>query len=225
MTLTQMRTAVRTATRVSSAKITDAELTTWINEGLYRVSSFERHWPWLEDDDTFVTVADQQAYAVSSLAADVERISVLYSDTKRTRLQEIDRGTALENWGGDMPTGQHAHSWFIWGSSIYLIPIPDTADVQYNALYYKSPTALSADGDDPEWDAQFHDILVHYCEMRVWMHEEEPQKAGIAKGLFFERLDDMRKWYRDRADDSPWAIGVPPLKGVRHTNTPFLGGL
>ena len=144
-TLVELRTQVRTATRVPVAIISDAELTTWINEGLYRVAAAAR-WPWLEDIDDFTTTATQQNYPVTDVATDVDRIVSIYSDTKSVRLQQMSPQTALEHWGGDFPEGEHADTYFLFDSEIHLIPIPDSDSIQYNAYYYKSPTPLGTLG-------------------------------------------------------------------------------
>lgn len=226
MTLTEIRTAIRAVTLVPTAQISDANLLTFINEGLYRIAAASREWPWLEDIDEFTTTAAQQNYdLLTDIATDLDRISSVYSNTKRTALQQVSHQDALTQYGGDMPTGTHADAFYVWDGDLFLLPVPDTSAIKYKVYYYKTPTALSAAGDSPAFDVVFHRALTHYGEMRCWQFEEDFQKAQAAELMFFRVLDDMLKFYRDRVDDSPWAVGVPARSLTTRTNTPFLDGL
>lgn len=224
MTLAQIQTAVRTATRIPTAIVSDAELLTWINEGLYRIAAAGR-WPFLEDLDTFATTADQQNYVITTdIASNVDRIVSISQDGRPTRLQQIDVSTALQMYGDDPPSSEWADLYYLWENDLWLVPVPDTTSKQYNVHYYKNPTALAIAADTPEFDVKFHSLLAHYCEMRVWLHEEELQKAKVAEFQYRDLLNEMSKWYRDEAHDSPWGIGVPqPTR--RGSNTPFTDGL
>lgn len=223
-TLAELIIQVRAATMVPSAMVSDANLTTWINEGLYKVAASDR-WPWLEASSNFTTTAGTQAYAISGIASGaVDRIAAIYSNTKRRRLVQVSAAQALEAYGGDMPSGAHADSFYIWAGSIYLLPVPDTSSVQYNLYYYKAPTALTTN-TSPEFDAVFHRVLAHYAEMRLWQFEEDTQKAQAAEVQFYRVLTEMRGWYRDIAEDEPWAVGVPQSRRATRSNTPFLDGL
>lgn len=114
------------------------------------------------------------------------------------------------------PTG-----FFIWGDSLYLNPCPDD-DYSLIVVYHKAPTAIATD-TSPEFDTMFHGALVHYGEYRCWQREEDLDKARQAYSNFATTVEEMRKFYAQRIDDSPWAVGRP-AEG-RWTNTPFLDGL
>lgn len=115
------------------------------------------------------------------------------------------------------PTG-----FFIWNSSLYLMPVPDDVGA-LRIFYHKAPTAITL-GGAPEFDVTFHHALAHYGEFRMWQREEDLDKATASYAHYKDIADEMRDWYRQRVDDSPWQIGAGIGSGVL-TNTPFLDGL
>lgn len=138
-----------------------------------------------------------------------------YGTTAATHLDNAAIKHAPMNAAG-RPTG-----FFLWGDSLYLNPVPDD-DYSLIVVYHKAPTAITTEGS-PEFDAMFHGALVHYGEYRCWQREEDLDKARAAYSNFVTTVEEMRKFYAQRVDDSPWAIGKP-AEG-RWTNTPFLDGL
>jgi len=123
------------------------------------------------------------------------------------------------------PTDRMGHptGFFIWGSSLYLNPVPDSV-IPLRVVYHKVPTVLTA-GSAPEFDPIFHHALVHYGEFRVWQREEDLDKASAAYAHYSDIVERMGGWYTERIDSTPWQVGVPPWSGSALTNTPFLDGL
>jgi hypothetical protein len=119
------------------------------------------------------------------------------------------------------PTASRASGFFVWGSSIFLVPVPSTAAI-CRVLYHKCPTEITT-ATSPEFDLMFHGALTHYGEFRAWQREEDLDKAQAAYSHFDDMLGRMVTWYASMVDDHPWYVGVPQYSGG-WTNTPFLDG-
>ena len=112
----------------------------------------------------------------------------------------------------------------MFGGNINLLPKPTVSSVKYNVLYYKEPTSITT-VTSPAFNAQFHHILVHYGEWRMWQREEDLDKANEAHAQFYRLLGQMIAWYKTAGDRGPWAVGSGSSTTMPATNTPFLNGL
>lgn len=213
--------AVRATTLLDTDQVTDDEMLVWVNEGHFRLAALHS-WPWLQAAGHFHSAGAVQAYPITDIDATARRIVAIYDDTTSRRVRQVSATNAIETYGNDFPTAALATCYFLWGGSIYLIPIP-TVVATYRVLYYKAPTAISTI-TSPEFDTQFHGALVHYGEFRVWEREEDLEKAGASYAHYLDMVGRMNAWYGQQAEDNPWAVGQP-VASARWTNTPFLDGL
>lgn len=225
--------SVRTATLVPVTQVGDQEILSWVNEGYYRIAT-QYQWPWLEGVGELGTVADQQAYPLATSIVDdadavtpvpyaVRRIVAVYDASNRVRLREWSPASAVEVYGGDWPSSARATAFFLWGGSLYLIPVPSDDDILYRVLFHKAPTAITV-GGSPEFDPMFHAALVHYGEFRMWQREEDLDKAEAAYAHYADTAERMRLFYTQRVSDQPWYVGEG-VQGGAWSNMPFLDGL
>lgn len=219
MTVDEIIAAARLATMVDSGEVSDAQMLTLINAGLYDVCMRD-NWEFLQSNTTFSTVAAQAAYDSTDWASGEELQEVLFlviTDKKRP-LYPISYSQAMARWGDDAPDGE-PDFFYMFQEELVLVPTPESVHVV--KLYYVSaPSELTAGSDEPPWLTTYHGILVDYVEMRLWMQQEDFQKAAAAAGRYNDRLDTMRRAYAGRVNVAPWAIGSnrSPYSGV---NDPY----
>lgn len=220
--LADLRAVVRSQTLVEADDVSEATLNLFLNQG-YRELSVAFPWPWLQAEATISTVADQSAY---SLPTDYRKLfSVADEDATRT-LHRLTPEEALNRWGGNPPSGDEARWYYVWADSIFLLPVPSSAETGAYRLYYqKSLTVLSADGDTPEFAEEFHLILTHYAIARAWEHEEDFPKAEAADSKFRQATEWMARYYLRREEHTPLIYG----EGIRprlasNVNMPWLDG-
>jgi hypothetical protein len=220
---------IRAITSVGSGAVSDAQVLGWLNEGVAEVASMYR-WSWLEAEGHFHTIDGQTHYDYPAstdatvLLPGCEKIIAIYHSSLHQRVRPTSLAAAVEAYGGTFPEAATATNFYLHGGAIYLLPIPTSA-VQYNVFYLKGPDALEVSASSyPQWNAQFHHVLVHYGEWRMWQREEDNDKAQIAQANFYRILSQMISWYSNLADDRPWALGKDPISSIL-TNTPFLDGL
>lgn len=217
MTVDEIRAAVRLSTTVDSGEVSDAELLTYINEGIYDVS-MRFDWPWLQANDTFATVASTRAYALSALNDAVSEILFVIRSGDDEPLHPISYAQAVASWGDDYPDGTPKW-WFLHEENINLVPVP-TAVETIKVFYVALPAELSAGSDSPVWIATFHSVLVDFVESQVWEQQEDFEKAQYAFAKYLDRIDQMKRVYRGRVNIGPWTLGAA-RSTVTGRNEPF----
>lgn len=218
--LDAIRAKIRLLTLVGTADLSDAELLTLVNEGLYQVST-KFDWPFLQATTTITTADGTSAYAIP---ADHVRTFQISDTTRRRRLIRTSLDEVLQRYGDDFPEASNATHWYLWDDEYNLVPTPNAAATgRYKVYYQKSATALASGTDTPEWADQFHDVLAFYGEMRVWERENDPGQSQLAQARFQQSLDAMARFYLNLAADAPIVIGGGH-DGVasRHSNTPWI---
>lgn len=203
-TLSDIRDWVREQTLMEEADIATTKLNNIINQGVREVSA-RFDWPWLASESTISTVAGQANY---DLPTDLGRIEVVIDSDDDRRLDQVAPADAWDQYGGDFPDGTPT-TFFVWGSKIYLLPVPTKNETDaYTIHYYGSVSTLDNDSSEPAWEDRFHMLLADYAISKVWEREEEPAKAREAEGDFDQAVERMARFYLDRANDTPMIYGA-----------------
>lgn len=219
MTADEIIAMARLTTMVDSGEISDAQMLTFINAGIYDVCMRD-NWEFLQANTTFTTVAAQAAYDSTDWVSGEELQEVLFLTItgKKRPLYPISYPQAMARWGDDAPDGEPDY-WYLFQEELVLVPTPESAQV-VKLTYVRPPAELTDGADEPPWLTTYHGILVDYVEMRIWMQQEDFQKAAAAAGRYNDRLDTMRRAYQSRVNVGPWAVGAnrSPYSGV---NDPY----
>lgn len=230
--LSDLQDFIRQQTLLETDDWSDAKLTIVINEGINEVAT-RFNWPFLADSADFDLVADQQAYTFDTIVDNagtgkkVAKLHVINDNDERRRLTELSSQQAWAMYGGSMPTGTTPDEFFIWGDSLYLIPVPTASDAsRLRLFYFRQPALLSDPTDTPEWDTQFHLIPAYWACARAWEREEDFEKASIWRQQFDSRVETMGSYYLNRAEDLPIVVGLGRRSHrQRFANTPWLNGV
>jgi hypothetical protein len=225
MDLTALIAAVRRQTNLTTADVSDADVTAVINEGINEVSSVQR-WEFLYSEDTVDTVADT---VEANLPTDfrlmdfVERAGKNHGPLIMISFEEYKR-----RFGDDASSSDDARYFYtrvVDGvQKIGLYPTPNaTASDVYNIYYFKSPTVLTTGGTSPEWDTQFHSILVDYATYRLWEREEYFDQIQASFQRYARRLTDMIRFYRMRHRQTRFIIGGGAYYGGHNNPRRHLG--
>lgn len=203
-TRSDIRSWVREQTLLETDDVESTIIDDWINQGIREIA-MRFDWPWLTTTDTITTIDDQQAY---NLPTDLARIEVVVDTDSRHRLAEFTPSEMWNRYGGNFPSGT-PRRFFVWGSQIHLVPIPSTGETdELTIYYYGSPTLLTNDGDEPQFDERFHLILAEYAIWQAWKREEEYAKAQEAMERFDQGVERMAAHYLDRVNDFPLVVGA-----------------
>jgi hypothetical protein len=225
MNRAQIRTLSRGLTLIETDDWSEADLNTVIDLGTNVVAS-RFDWPFLAETASFGVTAGTQAYTFNTITDSgvtnkfLTRISSI-SRTGKHRLAEVGQLEATAQYGDDFPDAADADMFFVFGSSVYLIPVPSvTTASAYKVFYYRRPTLMTNDSDSPEWEPQFHDALVAFTVSKIWEREEDMEKAKYWSDRFDQIVEGMARFYLNRAEDRPIVYGGRNPWRVR-SNTPF----
>lgn len=202
-TRTEIRDLVRTQTLVEVDDLTDSKVDNLINQAIRDVS-VRFNWPFLAKTDTIAIVNGTDTYAFPT---DADRIQAILLTDSTEPLEEVSAATGLAADGLSPSTG--TPSWFfIWGEQFILRPVPD-ADTTLTVYYFRKPTVLTNDGDSPEFAEQFHYVLTDFVMQQLWEREEDFEKGNVYKDRYTQGVEQMARYYLNRAVDQPIVIGEP----------------
>lgn len=180
MTLTEMRTAVRTRLGNPSTDgfFSDAQLTDLINEALQAISS-EDDWPWLQTSENIALTSGDGSYPP---AANWIRTKQLYI-TNFEPLVQISLAEINEITTQGQPEYFH-----IYDEEIVVRPIP-TVSATLIHQYIRSETALSGDSDTPVMPTMFHYAIVAFACYLAHLRQQRNELAQL-------ELRAYQDWYR-----------------------------
>lgn len=225
ITLSAMRSAIRTEADVRSTRWTDAKLNGMINRSiaeLYDLIVTANHDHYLSSD-TISVVSGTESYTLSTEISDFYKahgVDVLESGGDSTKMSDWvrlepfiweDRGYYEDN------TDREAARYRFMGDKLYLVPCPNWSGT-VKVWYVAAPAELSADGDTFDgisgWEQY---VIVDVC-IKIAAADETDAKIFMAeKQKLIERIHGMaqerdrsnpdrvrnvRRWSRARA--RPW---------------------
>ena len=201
----------------------DPEVDDVINDVYQEFLDAER-WPFLEDVDTFPTVAGTADYA---LPAGIEkpRTVTLELEDGPTVLTEVSHSWVDRNVDGDDTDEPVAYA--RTGSGITLAPTPDAVyTVQVRG--YATRTDLTLDTDEPIFEERFHKGVAYAAAAVLLSEEGQRDRAEAAITQAATTLERMKSFYLESADEMPVVLGAGRILSLRSTQGrlwPGRGGL
>lgn len=157
---------------------------------------------------TGYTVADQLTYALPTncLPENVIKIEISEDVTG-----SVDSDTVWQEY--EFKTlNEEADSGYIWGvvnsTTIIILddgdPI-DTSNYEIRYYYYPTPTALTAVGDTPDLDAEYHDLLYYGLIQALASQGQNPdtEVANYWQTKFDERMKQIETGMKERLESAP----------------------
>lgn len=151
-----------------------SDVVNWIDRAWQDIQMDRPNWLWMRETASFTTVAEQAEYSYDAaplslinFASWVPRSFRIYKDTvgNETRLAEWDN---YEQFRDTYLIGTNRTS-YGYPSSIVVSPSkslilalpPDDTSYTVSGDYYKLPTVMALDTDEPDMPARFHMLIVY----------------------------------------------------------------
>ena len=195
---------IREQTLVEVDDFADDKINNIIDQGIREISA-KFDWPYLAESEQINLVQGTPAY---NIPADMAKLRAIVHDGFQVRIREVAPTTVWEAEGG-LPTDGSPKQFFIWAGQFVFRPIPDAAGTA-TVYYHRTPTLLTNDNQEPEFDSQFHLVLADYGSQIVWEREEEFEKAEVFGQRFSQGVERMARFYLNRGADSPMTFGERP---------------
>jgi len=169
--------------------ITSSNQERWINRA-YREIQSRADWWWMLKATTDSTVASQQAYDLPTdyrkmFEIRVDDVSFAFLDHERRN----DRGT--NGW---------TRRYSIFDQQYYLYPTPTASgSSDVDILYYKKPTDLSSGTDEPDFEDQFHEILLYLALVYYAEKERDLGDAQYFRNQAENMITQMKEFYQKQS--------------------------
>ncbi len=187
-TLADLRTelAARGFDYLSSTRLTD-----FLNYA-YTVDVSEADaWPFLETSTTGTSPVT---------VSDLRTIESVIDTTNQVKLRPMDRRHVTDLDVDLTRTGTPEFYYVTTGNVVATYPVgTGTLSIRY----WKTPTALSADADEPLLPTRFRALIVDAAEVRAYTDDDEADQANIAQQRFLSRLEHMRLSLMGQQFDRP----------------------
>jgi hypothetical protein len=201
--------------RTGDTNISEADVTSWVNEALLFISN-RYDWPWtLSAYETDTTTAGTYEYALQS---DFKKMySLRVGDAASTELTADEYsflGYMEKNIAENETTDGTLYYYINPTNNKYgLIPTPDTTGYKVYYKYYATPTTISAVSATPDIPTRYNEALVNYALARYWEQNDEFDKVVLYDTKVENTIDIM---YRDLIQ----SVGQQSrIKDVRELNS------
>ncbi len=162
------------------------------------IRSLSHYFGLVVEDDSLVTVADQDSYSFPTGLEDVEQIIALAvgnSDTPSSRYDYTKHSLSMRD---DDPMRYNSF-WQIIDSTgakkLALYPAPTLDDLPIIIRFHKKLAELSSSSlsTAPEFDSRYHDMLAFYCIHMICSSGASPDtiQANAYMQKYDERLTEM----------------------------------
>jgi hypothetical protein len=168
-----------------------------------------------ESTATVTTSANAATYA---LPTDYSRLIDFFYNESHELLSPMD----VRDFDALPESTGRPYAYAMRGNELVLYPTPD-AVYTFTLRYWRLPKDMSADSDEPEIPAQYHDLLIAYAMQKAFMREDDLQMAKAWEEQWNGGLLKMRGEVQSDHFDGPrqvggsWgdAHGIPPYASWR----------
>ena len=195
---------VRQHTLVESDDYADSKVDNVINQAIRDLST-QFNWAFLQTSSTITLVDGTAEYALPS---DFSHLQVAIRSDCACPMQQIPPQDAVARWASDAESDKPDH-FYLWGDNMVVTPTPGGASLPtITLLYYRQPTVLSNDTDEPEFHPQFHLLLAEFAAAKVWEREEDLSRSEYYMERYRRGVERMARYYLNRAEQYPLVIGA-----------------
>lgn len=182
----------------------DAELLRYLNRGQ---SDFVNRTRLLEDSASVTLTQGRQDYPLPGnwLSARLVMLQIPNADgTNRWsrvsayNLEKIaqENGSFLDNSIDNQGT---PYKYYIWGTTLNLVPAPSAENVGTLYLFYKSkPITLLSANQNLEIDDSLSEAMNAYVLWKAWSKEKEQDLADTQKQTYLEYVAEGRRWAKKK---------------------------
>lgn len=199
MTPAQIETAARRKyNSTSSSFYASAEIYDLIYQAECEIA---RETKMLEGYTTTTTTSGTQTYSFPTGVLEVRRVEYNGAKIQRIDQREDDAITLLNST--TTATGTPLY-YFVWNSTLYLRPIPDSSSATLKIWYFKEPALVTTASQTLEVPALFHMCIVDYIASEFAAKDQNFETAQYYRDIWYQsHLPAMKRWVaKARSNDA-----------------------
>lgn len=166
----------------------EARIKRWINQAYREIIDY-RAWGFLE--------GEKEGKAPLTIA-DLKHVLSVVNVSNGERLTFATRA-GLERWNPGLTEVGTATQWFLDGEDELRV-FPSDADSTIQVRYLLKPPDLKEDGDEPIFDADYHDLIVDAAVVRAYKNTDNFEAAGFVRQEFDRGMRNMVRNLRKSYD-------------------------
>lgn len=218
MSVADLRTFVTTHLDTDSTELPDDLLDSYLVEGVNRIALSSQRWSFYEATWSLSTVADQQAYDLSTLVGSGGEVvgEVTAVQGPRWRLEPRTHELMSERFEYTTERGE-PRFWSVWGGSLFLWPVP----LQVYALSvrgYRKPSTVLSDGAYPDLPAEFHPLVGQWMLGRAYQQQDDVVTSPMLFQQFERELSVLRPRYETVSRATTRTLGGVKRSGQGRVN-------
>ena len=194
MTPLEIITAARQASNNENTTfVSDSELYTYLTFGLKQASLEAKI---IEvTDSTTVSVAGTADYTLPTYLYEPKRITYDGLKLRPSTFVELDKlQSAIQN----QPTQGTPRFYALFGSTITLVPTPDTAALVVKIWAHKEHPAITLPTDSILAPSEMHHYFIDYVVYRIYLKEGDMDRAEAHLSLWQGYIETMKKQMFER---------------------------
>jgi hypothetical protein len=206
MTLQQIREYVWSHMDMDSTELPSSLLDVWAREATTRIVTARVRWPFLEQDWTVPTVANQRDYSLTALVPTPDEITSVVVPLRR--LNWIGRDEAEGAYLPSRTAIGPALFFSTWNNILRIYPMPNGTEVMSLRGYRKVIDWVSQGaGAVPDLPDEFHDLVRIWVLMSAYGQQEDQQLMGVYSQEFQQGLARLVKTVGNTPLAFPLIIG------------------
>jgi len=189
-TLQNLRDIVRLQTDLDAEDLPNTVLDGYLREGFDRTFAAELRWPFFEHSWTLTLAALATTIALPT-SPEVAFFMRVRSDTDEMLVQ-LAQTFAEDNFTGDGTTDDPSF-YSVWGSTVYLWPVPSGTARSYTARGYRKPTWSATPTVEVDGDDRLHQAIAHYAVALAYAQLEDAELEAVYMNRWGALVDVIRR--------------------------------
>lgn len=175
----------------------------WIAQAWEDIQREEPMWEWMRATKTFNTIANQSTYAYDAAPLSMTDFASWRNDSFRIYKDTVEDEIFLDhmpyNWfrdtylyGAETTTYSRPTVIAVSPSKALVLALPPDDVYTIVGEYYKTPTVLAADADEPDMPERFHMAIVYKAMIHYGLYESAQEVIARGEREYRQIMEQLR---------------------------------
>lgn len=177
-------------------------LCTWVSQAYLELQQERPNWNWMRVEVSFDTINQQNEYPYASAPLSLTNFSRWRENSFRIFKDSVGDERLLDQWGyndfrdawlisTDTITYAYPHSIAVSPTDSLILALPPDGVYTVTGEYFKAPTELADDSDEPSLPPRFHMLIVYRAMQDYGFYEAADEVVRRAIARYAEMMERM----------------------------------